>query len=46
MTVSAGFAAYPQNGSSPARVFAAADAALYRAKRSGRNRVLPPADDT
>ena len=46
VTVSAGFAAYPEHGSSPARVFAAADAALYRAKRSGRNRVLPPADDT
>ena len=41
VTISAGIALYPQHGSTGAAVIAAADTALYAAKRAGRNRVLP-----
>jgi predicted signal transduction protein with EAL and GGDEF domain len=39
ITISAGVATFPKNGSLPAQLLAAADAALYQAKVSGRNRV-------
>ncbi|MBU2490606.1 MAG: diguanylate cyclase [Proteobacteria bacterium] len=38
-TVSAGAAVFPDHGDDPPRVIAAADAAMYRAKAQGRNRV-------
>jgi diguanylate cyclase (GGDEF)-like protein len=38
-TVSIGIASYPEHGVSPERLERLADAALYLAKRSGRNRV-------
>jgi diguanylate cyclase (GGDEF)-like protein len=38
-TLSAGVAAFPDNGASPGELIAAADTALYRAKREGRDRV-------
>jgi diguanylate cyclase (GGDEF)-like protein len=47
ITVSVGVAALPLNGTSPAELLAAADAALYRAKREGRDRVIkaePPSE--
>jgi diguanylate cyclase (GGDEF)-like protein len=40
VTVSAGLAVHPDHGASGALLLAAADAALYRAKREGRNRVV------
>lgn len=40
VTVSAGIGLYPDHGVDAAAVIAAADAALYRAKRNGRNQVL------
>jgi diguanylate cyclase (GGDEF)-like protein len=40
ITMSAGIAAAPQHGSSPAELLRAADAALYAAKAAGRNRVI------
>jgi diguanylate cyclase (GGDEF)-like protein len=46
ITVSVGVASLPLHGTSPDALFAAADAALYRAKREGRDRVVkadPPA---
>ena len=48
ITVSIGVAALPLNGTSPAELLAAADAALYRAKRDGRDRVVKaePSADT
>ena len=39
VTLSVGVAGYPTNGASTAEVLARADAALYRAKELGRNRV-------
>jgi diguanylate cyclase (GGDEF)-like protein len=39
ITVSLGFAVRPHDGTSPDELFRAADAALLRAKRSGKNRV-------
>lgn len=39
ITVSAGVAVYPEDADAPASLIEAADRALYRAKRAGRNRV-------
>jgi diguanylate cyclase (GGDEF)-like protein len=39
LTASAGIAVYPDHGSEPAALLAAADAALYRVKASGRDAV-------
>jgi diguanylate cyclase (GGDEF)-like protein len=39
VTASIGVAIYPEDGATPLALFAAADAALYRAKMSGRNAV-------
>ncbi len=40
ITASFGVAALPDHGTEPARLLEAADAALYRAKREGRDRVV------
>ena len=40
ITLSIGVAAFPLEGDSPEALIAAADAALYQAKRSGRDRVV------
>ena len=40
VTLSIGISVFPQHGSSPGAMLHAADDALYRAKNSGRNRVL------
>lgn len=40
VTVSVGLALYPENASDAESLLRAADAALFRAKRSGRNRVV------
>jgi diguanylate cyclase (GGDEF)-like protein/PAS domain S-box-containing protein len=40
ITVSVGVAAFPVYGGSPKELLASADAALYRAKREGRDRVV------
>ncbi|MUG99034.1 diguanylate cyclase [Scytonema sp. UIC 10036] len=40
LTVSLGIATFPQHGKTPEMVIAAADAALYRAKKEGRDRVV------
>jgi diguanylate cyclase (GGDEF)-like protein/PAS domain S-box-containing protein len=42
ITLSAGIAAFPAHGTSPSQLMAAADAALYRAKKNGRNCVFGP----
>ncbi len=39
VTVSIGLAFYPENGRKPAELIAAADTALYTAKKDGRNKV-------
>src|SRR5262249_37373471 len=39
VTASVGLATYPDHADSPAELIPAADAALYRAKGNGRNRV-------
>ncbi|MGI8758761.1 MAG: GGDEF domain-containing protein, partial [Acidimicrobiales bacterium] len=39
LTVSLGVACHPEHGTTVGALVAAADAALYRAKRSGKNRV-------
>jgi diguanylate cyclase (GGDEF)-like protein len=39
VTLSVGVAAFPEHGSSPKELMAAADTALYAAKRAGRDRV-------
>ena len=40
LTLSVGVAQFPEDGESPDELLAGADAALYQAKREGRNRVL------
>jgi diguanylate cyclase (GGDEF)-like protein len=40
VTISIGVAEFPEHGSDPEALIAAADAALYRAKDEGRNRVM------
>ncbi|MGH7545491.1 MAG: sensor domain-containing diguanylate cyclase [Gemmatimonadota bacterium] len=45
VTVSLGVAEFPAHGDSSETLLAAADAALYRAKREGRNRVLRAGPD-
>jgi diguanylate cyclase (GGDEF)-like protein len=48
ITISVGVAALPLHGTSPKDLLAAADAALYRAKREGRDRVVsadPPVEE-
>ncbi len=40
ITISAGVAVFPDHGGSPQEVIAAADAALYEAKRNGRDQVV------
>jgi diguanylate cyclase (GGDEF)-like protein len=42
ITLSIGVASLPANGDTPEAVIAAADEALYEAKRKGRNRVMQP----
>lgn len=39
LTISAGVAAYPEHGKTPEELVSQADAALYAAKKAGRNRV-------
>ncbi len=40
VTISAGVAAYPEHGTTGEALVQAADAALYRAKNAGRDRVV------
>ena len=43
LSVSGGVAEYPQDGTDTGSLLQAADAALYEAKRSGRNRMVTAA---
>jgi diguanylate cyclase (GGDEF)-like protein len=45
VSVSLGLSTWPSDGVAPAELIAAADAALYRAKRSGRNRTVCASSD-
>lgn len=45
LTLSLGISAYPQHGQTSGSLIDAADAALYRAKADGRDRVIVAADD-
>lgn len=40
VTVSIGVAAFPEHGTNPESIISSADAAMYQAKREGRNRVM------
>jgi len=40
VTVSVGVASYPEHGRTPDELFRSVDAALYEAKRTGKNRVV------
>jgi diguanylate cyclase (GGDEF)-like protein len=40
VTVSIGVAGFPEHGDAPEKIIGSADAALYQAKRDGRNRVI------
>jgi predicted signal transduction protein with EAL and GGDEF domain len=40
VTISVGIASFPEHGMSPKELMAAADAALYEAKRGGRDQVV------
>jgi diguanylate cyclase (GGDEF)-like protein len=40
ITISIGLAVFPENGRSGSSLIQAADAALYRAKKKGRDRVI------
>ncbi|HEX9485896.1 MAG TPA: diguanylate cyclase [Gemmatimonadales bacterium] len=43
LTLSIGITQFPEDGATPEALLAAADAALYQAKRTGRDRVMRPA---
>jgi diguanylate cyclase (GGDEF)-like protein len=45
ITVSVGVSGYPDDGDNMETLLSAADAALYRAKRAGRNRVIAAGDN-
>jgi diguanylate cyclase (GGDEF)-like protein len=45
VTISAGIAIFPVHGTSPKDLIRAADAALYQAKRAGRDRVVVSGDE-